>query len=617
MRVSNFGGIKSKVHRTKLDAPFAVVAENVDLYGERLQGLKTPLYRGDIVDVFNNPIDGEVETIYRAGDTWVGFKKHTFIAPDPQDRAGPNSFLFVQDGELWRSSPRQIMRATGPIKVGIDYPHEPLSVAALPGQGCKAEFPDPICGPGSSDTCDQGSDPPDGRSYKVTYVSPCMEESAPSPASEIVDVQNGDGVALLDPNTPPSNATSRRWYRSVVSSKGEVLWLLVSETSISAPGFVDSKCIFELGEALSTEHHFPPPDCLEGVASAGNLVTLVWSNRNIWASEVKLPHAYPEEYKQTVLYDIVGIQGYTEAVEGVTHYRAAVLTNGLHYLLVGKLPEKLELHEIQDWYPCVSARSIVVGEGLVIFTSEHGLCWFTGSNVKVITDQYFTEHEWKAFQPNTQRLVFWSKRLWGFYGDATLGGGFCMRISNSDTDRIEYFSTLSETYSAGYAHADVPMYVVKSASPRAELFEWCAGSTRMRYRWRSGDFVQSGLWQPVSAKVVAEYGARVRRSKEAQLAFNAWKAELRTYDQEDFFNAHPDYKPFHTALTCDGPVVAFAVYADDELFYKRDVRNIRPFRLPRIRRTVNWAIEISGTTEVGEVHVQTSHNDLVQEGGNS
>ena len=117
-------------------------------------------------------------------------------------------------------------------------------------------------------------------------------------------------------------------------------------------------------------------------------------------------------------------------------------------------------------------------------------------------------------------------------------------------------------------------------------------------------------------KVVGEdiTAHRKRTSRTLHDHWTQWRA-TNGASVEAFIAAHPQYKPFYEQLLGKQPSVEVTVYADDEVYYKRRVNHGMPFRLPRIRRAINWDVEISGTTTVTELHLQTSNEDLTQEGG--
>lgn len=605
MRIIEFGGIAPKHNRRKLNKSFAVRAVNVDLYGEELKGLPAPVEHTQPVDVYGNKFTGEAGSLHIQDGLPIAFKEHTFTALDPLRRYGEQTFLFVQDGTLWRTAPNRILLGKPPTKVGIDFPCTAPSTTVLPKQGCEAEHPDPDCTDNDGTGCED-YDPPQATSYRMTYVTDCGDESAPSPASEPVDVYNGDGVALVDTNTPPENATCRRWYRSVVGSQGDVVWLLVAEMPIGAAGMIDSKCVFELSDILQTEQHMPPPDCIKGVANFGRDSVVVWTDKTIQVSQCLLPHAFRERDKQRVYYNIVAGQSFIDFVEDSTTYKVAFLTDGLPYVLLGDTYDNAELREIQAWQPCSSAKGVCFGEGTVYYVSPHGLCTIGTSGVSVISSSLFTEYEWGAYNPSDLLLCYWSGRLWGFNKQR----GFQIQLSKVDQDRDEAWTELDVGYSAAYATPDHDMIVYNGAA-----YLWAASKQRrMHFIWKSRFETQAGLWYPVSIKVERNtpdlfVPANIRTALDTHVI-------IENGCVDSLMIKHPEYRKYYTALSYKPEPVRLTVFKDDYEHYTRTVTHNKPVRIRRSRRALHWAVQVEGTDVViTEIHVQTSNEDLTQEGG--
>lgn len=607
MRIIDFYGVLPKVNRRKLQLPYCVSAVNVDLYGARLQGLPSPVRHGTVVDVHNQPIS-DAATMKVIGTLTVGFRKTTFVADDPQNRMGDNTFLFVEDGKLYRTSPSQITAGCAPVEVGIKQPCEAPTAAILEGAGCAEEVPPVECDDIERGTCDYHI-PPTASAYRYTYTNACGEESAPSPPSAVIDVPHKAAVAVVAPaNDVPANAVTRRWYRSVATSKGEVVWMLVGEIAIASTGYIDNKCPGELEDQLLTEHELPPPDCLRGVANFGDNAVVVWTNKQLFVSNDMLPNAYDYSASKKVMYNIVGAVGFIDNVESEHTYKLAVLTDGKPYTVFGTGAQDADVREIQDWQPCASADSICLGEGLVYYVSEHGVVAYSGSNAKVITADYFTENEWKELFPEAHKLCFWSGRLWGFHKL----GGYQMRVSNSDVDRVEFFTELSDTYSACAASANTAMFVVPYGT--SAVWRWCADATnRMRYTWRSRVETQSGLWYPTAIKIEAASIRQPAVSDDARTAYNLWVATHKCDD--GFFDANPCYARYMSGLAPTILDSKVAISADDSVVYERAIRFNQPMRIPRVRRALHWDITVESNREVYEVHMQSSIEDMIQEGG--
>ena len=196
MRVTDFMRMAPSTIPINLRDNYAQLAENCELYSGAIEPFKRSKVLGHVVDINGAVKLTPSKTIHKAGDIWVGFDEFTFICPDPQNRAGSDSFLYVQNGSLYRSSPRQIMKGTGGIKIGIEAPLLPPVGVVLPGQGCPPTSLSTTCYDGTpaepltTEDCDPNADIPTLTNYRVTYMNACDEASAPSDPSNYVDVMN-------------------------------------------------------------------------------------------------------------------------------------------------------------------------------------------------------------------------------------------------------------------------------------------------------------------------------------------------------------------------------------------------------------------------------------------
>lgn len=617
MRVTDFMGMAPSTYKTNLRENYAQLAENCDLYS----GAITPFTRSRVMHHVVD-INGAVKltpskTIHKAGDVWVGFDDFTFICPDPQDRAGPDSFLYVQDGELYRSSPRQLLKHLGGIKVGIDKPDTAPVALVLPDQGCPQVSLDTTCydgtvsSPETTEDCDPNADVPIITTWKFTYITACGEESAPSDPSNYVEIRNNDGAALSDPSTNvPANAAFRRWYRSISTSKGEVNWYYVGESPIEDAIFKDDKCVFEIGEPVSTDFYNAPPNCLEGVALIGNTVAIVWSGRNFWMSEPKLPHAYKDMNKSTLRFDIVGMYEVTDAIESPkVHYDCVALTTGYAYTISALTPEDSPaIQELQLSKPAVNPAAVAIGGGKLFYTTTAGIYSITGGNVQEVTPM-FTEREFAAFLPAQQLLAYWDNRLWGFNPER----GFVITVSVEDDRRRGNFVVITKKVTAAYAAVNCTLTLLSNSL----LEEWGTGEGFMRAKWVSKVYTQAGLWTPVRAKVCGSYERTSRQARTAIQDYMVWQHSIRhTGSITTFVARNPDSAKHAHLFGRYDTKTTFALVSEDTPIYKRDCPlSGTPFTLPRKRLGIDWWFEVTTTDIITEVHVQTGAEDLTQEGG--
>lgn len=629
MRLTQFSGLKPKLPSQHLEDGGASVAVNVDFHDNTaIRPWKSLKADGRLVDIDGAPYAGEPATIYYAGGVWVGFPEPTTICLDHRNRAGEGSFLFVRNGSLWRSSARWVVDKKGPVQVGIKHPDHAPSVAVSKDENpFPPKFPDATCGvqnPNGEDCNDLV--PPEARIYLMTYVNCMGEESAPSPASMPVDVQLEDSVLLLDSGTPPANATHRRYYRSVVGSKGTVSMLFVAEQAIETLGFTDTRATMSLGDPIETAGHFAPPSCLEGVAVMGDNLTVVWSGRNFWVSEPMLPHAYSHREKWSVEYDIVRIVGAPTFSGAPVEFDTYVLTKGTPYhysrprgSLTGKDAER---GSFGPWpfnvdEPCVGIEGVAAMDGGVAYCSPHGLIVLKGREVASLMDGVMTEREWQQYGPAFMSLAYHHGLLFG----VSKIRSWVLPVSSYVKSRAPNLSHLSIRPSAAYADPQVGLhFALSTGGPRVSLFQWGTGEGNMKAIYRSKDYVMPGQWEPSAMKVVGDFPPETRYTREARRQLRIWERRHGAGTISAFLESFPQFADQEPALRSRNCPVIVRVYNSGELYYERRVYGPDPFRLPHRRYGIEWAVEVETSIQIREIQMETSMNDLVQLGmgvGNS
>ncbi|MBS0229247.1 MAG: hypothetical protein JSS23_11200 [Proteobacteria bacterium] len=612
MRLTTFDGLYPKIDGQDLPAKAALVAENCDLYSGRIDPHPALGGAESLVDVHGALFTGTAITIYRAGSTWVAWDHHVFVVPDETKRGGEDTFLFVDDGRLWRSSPRFIKDGAGPVPIGVGAPALPPQAAVSSGLCAALAFPSLPCGPDTGSSCaavSDGRSPKEVRAYLMTYITGCDEESAPSPPTPAieVDVNAGDGVLLVDPNLPPPEAAKRRWYRSVVDAKGSAVWLFVAEIDISVLAYTDCVPALALGEAMRVEDHLPPPECLEGVALLGNTSVVVWAGNSFWISEPRLPHAYPPQWKQSIPQrKIVFIAGVTPSTEGETTYLGYIGTTGRPYYVAGALPESARVSEMAYDCPAVSARAWTAVEGAVVYASTHGLVQTQQGQLGRLLDAQVTDIEWAKLAPHDMHMAAWNGRLWVFGPQVS----WVIPVSRIRQDRAAAMTTLTLHPTACFAGAEVPLTLADGAVIR----QWGAGTGRMRARWRSERFTMPGTWWPAAMKVVVEGAYRkTRAERDAEQEYAAWAANHPRHP-EAFFDLRPELARLKPGLTAQPPYLRVKIIADGVTVMDRPVPANVPFRVPRYRRGIDWEFEVTSNVPVIELHADVTIQDLTQLG---
>jgi hypothetical protein len=622
MRQLSFGGIEPKTKSQNNRNPaIADVSENVRLYGSCLQPIKSPVLSADnIVDVHGVKISDDivVQSLYQAGNIWVGFQGFVSIIPDVIDRFGEDSFLYVLGGGLYRQSGTRIAQKLPPVKLGICPPLTAPKVTVLVGGGCKDYQPSPVCQ--ASDFAVECSpmtpyaDAPDVRAYAFIYrtdAGTCHDDyqrSAPSPVSLLVDVHNSDAVILAAMDTPPANAAYREWYRIVGTSDGDGEFFYIGETAINVPVFVDKLCPQELGELLNTDRHYPPP-CLSGVAQVGNKVVAVWHGQDIWFSEVGLPHAYMPTSRYTLGYEIVRVVGVTPWVEGDTHFMAVALTKGKQYAIGGRsaassyadMSQGMVIKELQAWFPALNPLGVAVCEGAVVFLCEDGVAITTGNDIELLLGDMVTKYEWGAFLPGTSVLGVAGHEL-----VTSVNGGLnlLMPYSKVNASQPLFLSTHTVDATAFYSDPESGLYFANGN----QLYRWGCGGN-MLARWRSAQVMQDGLWRPTVFKVSGGFPILSGRSIKAAIRFGQWRKTFCSDDVDVFLLEYPEFLSVRPQLAHDS-LVRVRLYADGRLWYSRPVWDANPHRTPHQGKAIEWSFEIETNHDIYEFHYESSSTEL-------
>jgi hypothetical protein len=283
------------------------------------------------------------------------------------------------------------------------------------------------------------------RAYIYTYVTDRGEESASSPPSELVDVDQNDTTTVVVAAPPAGrHVTHFRLYRSNSSNRGAAYQLVPNPNDdagfpIGTLTVVDDKRSAELQEPCPSLTWDEPPADFRGVVSLGNGIHVGYSGNTILPCEPYHPYAYPPEYRKTTSHPIVGLCALDTLL--------VVGTRGPLKLLSGT--DSASLTEIRhtSGQSVVSARSMVaMSSGVVAFASPDGVCTVdAGGQVQVVTGpdgaDLFAQEDWQALNPAEIFAAEW-EGSYVFHVPA----GFCYCLDL----RTGKLTTLNVTGSAFY-----------------------------------------------------------------------------------------------------------------------------------------------------------------------
>ncbi|NVZ08027.1 hypothetical protein HW932_01975 [Allochromatium humboldtianum] len=384
------------------------------------------------------------------------------------------------------------------------------------------------------------------RVYAYTWVSKVDDwerESAPSPPSESVDVYPKQAVSVSLPSGPSeAQVTHWRLYRSVNGA-----YLFVGEESVSTTSLVDGVTADGLGEEMPSMTWTPPPDDLQGLINLPNGMMAGFTGRDLHFCEPYHPHAWPENYQQTIDYPVVGL--------GRMDTTLAVLTTGVPYIIQGSHPDVLVAVKSDLEQACVSKRSIVSMNGSVFYASPDGLMRLSPSGSELVTGALLTREQWRALNPEALHAYSHDGKYIALYGDRP--GGFVF-----DTREGQLYFHRRDGVSAAYADLQADrLYTVAGAAIRA---------------WGEGD--------PVTG---------------------VWRSKLFTFPQITGFSC----AQVEAEGPPPDPPIICTVFAGGQTILEHAVTGRDPFRLPAVQARA-WQFELTVPVEIFNVAIAQAMSEI-------
>jgi len=370
-------------------------------------------------------------------------------------------------------------------------------------------------------------------------------ESAPAEASNSVDVKLGQTVSLSGFSSIPSSyiVSHRRIYRSVSGT-----FLFVKEIASSAASFTDNVKAEDLAEELPSLTWSEPPQTLSGLINLPNGIMAGFTGRDIHFCDPYHPHAWPENYIQTVDFPVVGF--------GRMDTTLAVLTKGTPYLVQGSHPANMTIVKSELEQACVSKRSIVSLMGGVVYAAPDGLMLLSPGGSRIVTENLFDFSQWQAFfKPESIHAYQQDNQYIAFYNNGTQSGGFIFDVRSGQF-------ILHDIYADSAYHdllLDKLFVVVDDSGNKVKPF---SGGAEKNYTWKSKKFTMPQI-----------------------MGFSCAQLEAEAYPMTVKF------------------------YADNALVHTQTVQNRDPFRLPsKVGR--DWEMQIEGSKEVFSLSIANSMSEL-------
>lgn len=543
--ISSFGGITPRLSAHSLSSISASIAHDVKLRNGRLEAWRE---RCEYAQVGATDL-----TFYIYGCcplSWNTIVYATEVSPEW--------------GRLYLTG-----RAAQPEFLTVDCHCEPTYQLL----GVPAPTTPPVIS--GQENCSRASD---ARAYVYTYVNQYGEESAPSPVSNILTVEDGEPVLVRNIALPPDGygITHARIYRATSGFRNAdgkqqrqtTAFLYVDTIEFPTTTYTDTVLMLYVTEALETEKVRMPPNGLTNLTSIEGVVRLAGTTKNtVHMTEQFQLHNWPVKYDLTLDSTIVHM--------GCLDQKLFVTTDTTPYVIDVSSCEDVKCTPVLDVgihlpdISCGYASSFVMTQHGMIYSSPIGLILIDPSAKHyILTAKWFSEDDWQQLQPDTVRLAYWE----GFL--------FCI------TDSVSFMLNIDGVPYADMTGAELVTISDKPVDIRTnsvgKLFMLESGAITI---WNTGTELREFLW--VSRELTGgqhEPSGQIP-SAEAPLgcAWSPSSAKIRTKDTE------------------------FTLIVPPDDVFTRKVVSEKPFRLPRVGRHMFYKVRLRGKYPVEFLTMGTAY----------
>lgn len=518
-----------------------------------------------------------IQTIYKFGTDWLSWTTSVNAVPGP---VATDRLYYTGDG-----APKMRVGSTV-YDLAVPFPTVALT-AALGGVGT-----------GEVTT----------RLYVYTWVTAFDEESEPCPISADVLWQSGNTVTLSGFQATPAgrNITKQRIYRSQSSSQNGTDLFLIEERTASTSNYVDTHGPADFAEVLPSRDYNAPPADLSGLIALPNGMMAGFSGKQLCFCEPYKPHAWPEKYRMTTAYPIVGLGAFASTV--------VAATSGTPYVVSGTAPENMTEEKIEVNLPCINPRGVVDLGYSVAYPSNDGLVVVSSAGASVATDALYTRPKWQKVSPATYIAGQYAGRYFASYqyveADGTITEG--TRIIDL-TGKQPFVMRASIRPDAFYydLQSGSLFYLVGDT-----VYEWDAvGENNEIMTWTSKRVVMP---EPVSfGAILVEGGALL--ALEDQAALDAAIAAIVAYNTALFageLNAEIDGHAVNEMVLGgddmqplpDPKYIAVRVYADGKLI--NTITTLDDVKRLKGVKAKEWEIQVNGTAEVEQITIASTVREL-------
>lgn len=411
----------------------------------------------------------------------------------------------------------------------------------------------------------------DARSYVYTYINQWYEESAPSPASDIIRVADGSAVSVTGIELPPDGygIIGANLYRAVsgfrdVKGKQQTKateFLYVGTITFPSTSFNDTVLMVNLGQALETEHTRMPPEGLQNICSIESTVQLAATKKNrVYRSERFQPHNWPVKYELTLDSTIVHM------VEN--NGRLFVSTDTVPYVIDAtncddtKCTPVTSLDAPLPDISCGHQGSAIPTPYGMVYSSPLGVVLVSGdAKWHLLTKNWFSRDDWAKVAPETARFGFYE----GFLFIITDKVSFILDIDG------EPYGDLKGTELTTISDSPIAM----ETSSAGQLMLLIGGKV---WNWNRSDKFREFLWE--SRELTLDGGGN------NQPLASMWSPASVKIRSDD------------VRFTLISPVTG-------DVFTRKSLGE-RPFRVPRVGRHMRWFVRLEGKKPVDFVDIGTA-----------
>ncbi len=517
--IDKFLGEIPKLAPHLLPPGFAVFVD-----GARLEsGDLSPMRLTQTINTFATVMD----KVYLWGSTWLGWTGDVDAVPGP---VATDRLYITGDG-----APKMRLTSGAEYALAIAPPANPMTTALL----------------GTLDTSAAET-----IHYAYTWVTSLGEESQPSPLSAALQWSPGLAVRLTGFDPTPANRmiTKKRIYRSQTSATGSTDLYFVAEIAESLTTYDHDLALEPYVEPIPSTDYDLPPSSMRGITAMPNGIMAAFDGKEVLFCEPYQPHAWPNKYRLTCDFTIVGL-----AAIGST---LAIMTTGYPYVAQGIHPDSMAMERIEQNYPCMSKRGIVDLGYAAAYPSTDGLITISQSaGAAVATKNLFTREQWTALNPGTFR----ASQIDGRY------------IFSYGTTRSTGIIDLS---------GQVPFYIRHGLGPKDLVFDLLTGNTLA--------LLDNGKDVAIFDSLAQSYGT------------------YRWQSQEFFFPTPVSFGAIlvegDQLITGAGHTFLIEVYADGTLFSSTSAFNAIQ-RLP-IGQFQKWQVKVNTNARVRRITLASDPSEI-------